>query len=144
MSQRSSWMAPYGSHDIEDFDPEGSTVEQLSDELSRLASGGALSAARALTERAQQMFPNEARFERWLEVLAPPTVVGGGTARRRTTGEQVRRWLDDHGTDHIGRWVIIDGEHLVTSGATLEEVQPELTRRPDAVAVQVLEELVRG
>lgn len=139
---KSSAAPPYGEDPPEVFDLDTATVDEVVAEVSRLASHS-ISAARALVERGRSRFPGEPRLERWDQVLAPP-VVSAVADVARTTGREMRAWLSKHGRTHVGRWVVIDHDELVAVGATFEEIRPALARRPSAVAVEVVEELLGG
>src|SRR5688500_17404304 len=101
MTQKSSWMPPYGTD--RGFDQDTASVDELCAELSRLASDGAVAAGRELARHALVRFPGEGRLTRWAEVLAPPVVIEGVTDRAGTTGEQVRAWLLESGTNYLGK-----------------------------------------
>ncbi len=60
---------------------------------------------------------------RSLDSKAPPIIPPEEFARK---WELERKWLEENGQEYAGRWVALDGDHLLATGSSAREVYATL------------------
>lgn len=57
-----------------------------------------------------------------IEEAAPAEASGDRGERERWNGEAEMRWLREHGSGYVGRWVALDGNRFVAAGEAARDV----------------------
>jgi hypothetical protein len=79
-----------------------------------------LGAARSLVSYALRETPADSYIEKIYKLLSPPLVNPVPETDNNRVSEY--QWLISHATDYRGRWVAIEGEHLIAHAASLKDL----------------------
>ena len=86
-----------------------------------------------ITPERRRQIAKKAALARWAKVRR-----GHAPAERNTFASELR-WLAEHKDQYLGRWVALDGDRLVASGASAREVY--LAARRAGVRVPFVEQV---
>jgi hypothetical protein len=116
----------------EPIDPYVQDVRYLGEmaELQSLLSRGEIEAARRISGELEGRWPDSDLVRRFARVLAPPVarVVQGGKGISREQTERETTWLREHAPEHLGCWIVLDGDRLIAANPSLRAVLEEADR----------------
>lgn len=128
----------------EGFDTELATADELEHEIGVRVSERR--AVRVLIQEAIRRFPDDERFARWAELLAPPRVstkpADPGAAPMQVSA--LSEWLAREGEAFVGQWVAVEGGRLVASAETYQDLVAALDPGHDPYVFRVVQDMVHG
>jgi len=66
--------------------------------------------------------PERERVRQWLEDKRTADETGGAWQAKAGRSETSLRWLNENRQKYLGQWVALDGDRLIASGPTAQEV----------------------
>jgi len=66
--------------------------------------------------------PEREKVRQWLEDKRTSDGTGGEWQARAGRSEKSLRWLNENRQKYLGQWVALDGDRLIASGPTAQEV----------------------
>jgi Family of unknown function (DUF5678) len=86
----------------------------------------------------EQLPPAEQeRIRRWLEDKGATNGEGHTSQADANRSAKSLRWLEDNGEKYSGQWVALDGDRLIASGPTAQEVYSKA--KAEGVAIPFVE-----
>jgi hypothetical protein len=81
-----------------------------------------LSVDQIIKSIAQLPAAEQERIRRWLEEKGATNGEGQGSQAQTSPSAKSLRWLDENREEYSGQWVALDGDRLIASGWTANEV----------------------
>lgn len=87
-----------------------------------------VTAARRLIEFALNEGSTSPALEKWLQVLAPPRLLGSKRGPSGPDRSQEVRWLAEYAQAYRGQWVAIEGDRLLAASENLKDLKSRLAK----------------